>query len=127
MEEEESVWYPYEQGETISRVGPAGGYVLRDEEWGDPEDPEDADARVTLEQGGAETPGFYITATLYGWMHHTHRRDTAEEGQAAYETIIAELTRLILLIPYEEDGAAKVAQKARELSEEIAVFERRFA
>jgi hypothetical protein len=125
-EEYEGEWYPYEEGITINQTGPAGGYVLRDEELGDPEETEDADARLTLEQGRATAPGFYVTATLYGWMYHTHRTDTAEQGEAAYTETRAELEKMALLIPYEEDGAKNVEKKAALLLAAITTFEGRF-
>ena len=50
-EDYEPTWYAYEGGATINEVGPERGLIVRDEEFGDPEDDEEADARVTLEQG----------------------------------------------------------------------------
>lgn len=119
-------WYPYEQGETIGEIGPEGGYVLRDIEYGDPEDPEDADARLTVEQGKADAPGFPVTATLYGWMYHTVRYPTQVAADAGYEAMREELERLRELLPYEEDGPKKIQEKAAALTEAISSFEARF-
>ncbi len=126
FEPTESEWYPYEGGATINQVGGNGGFVLRDEELGDPEDPEGADARLTLEQGRADNPGFFVTAALYGWMLHTVRRDTAEEASSLYNELHAELTRLAGLLPYEEDGNKRIEAKTRLLNEAITILESRF-
>jgi len=119
-------WYPYESGATKDEIGPAQGYIMRDEELGDPDDSEDADARVTLEQGRAENPGFFVTATLYGWLFHTAYFPNEVEGNAGYETIKVELTALADLIPYEEDGAKRIQEKAQQLTEAVAAFEARY-
>ena len=123
----EAQWRPYEEGRTINAIGGANGYILRDEEWGDPEDTEAADARVTLEQGRAENPGFFVSAALYGWMFHTARYAQESAGSAAYSAIREELTNLVALIPYEEDGKKRIEEKAATLMEAIAAFEARFA
>ncbi|MDX1934873.1 MAG: hypothetical protein SFU56_19925 [Capsulimonadales bacterium] len=126
-EEAEAEWYPYEGGRTIHQLGGQGGYILEDEEFGDPSDPEAADARLTLEQGRAEEPGFFLTAAVYGWMLVTVRRETRGEADAAYRAMRAELTRLAALLPYEEDGPRQIDLKARELTEAVAAFEIRFS
>ena len=126
-EETDAEWYPYEGGSTIGQLGGQSGFVLRDEELGDREDPEAADARLTLEQGRADNPGFFLSAALYGWMLHTLRRETRDEANATYDLLREELTRLAGLLPYEEDGAKRIALKAQQLTEAIAAFETRFA
>ena len=120
-------WYAYENGETLNDLGPTNGTVLRDEELGEREDEDDTDARLTMEEGRAPATGFFLTATFYGWMYHTHQVATQAEGEAAYQAMKAELERMALLIPYEEDGAKGAADKAAHLTEAIAAFERRFA
>jgi hypothetical protein len=125
--EERAVWYPYAGGSTINTVGGAGGYVLRDEELGDPDDPEEADARLTLEQGRIDAPGFILTATLYGWLFHSVRYPDESEATAAYDAMRAELTAMSELIPYEEDGPKHITEKADKLGAAIAAFESRFA
>lgn len=124
-EEYEPSWYPYESGETIDEVGPERGLILRDEEFGDPEDEEDADARVTLEQGRAENPGWFVTATLYGWMFHTHPAADEAAATVAYDAIKVELTRLAALIPFEDDS--DVPGKVAALLEAVTAFEGRYA
>jgi hypothetical protein len=124
---EEVIWYPYAGGNSINRIGGSAGYILRDEELGDPDDPEEADARLTLEQGRADAPGFVLTATLYGWLFHTARYPAEAEAVAAYDAMRAELTAMSDLIPYEEDGAKRIAEKADKLATAVAAFESRFA
>jgi hypothetical protein len=126
-EETDAEWYPYEDGRTINQLGGQGGYVLRDEELGDPEDPEAADARLTLEQGRADNPGFFLTATIYGWMLTTVKRATQADANIDYDAMHVALTRLVGLLPYEEDGPKRIEAKARLLTDAIAAFESRFA
>lgn len=123
----EPEWYAYEDGRTKDDIGPASGYILRDEELGDPEDAEDADARVTLEQGRVENPGFFVTATLYGWLFHTARFINEAEGAAGYDAIKAELNDLAEMIPYEEDGAKRIQEKAEQLTAAVAAFEGKYS
>jgi hypothetical protein len=125
-DEYKPTWYPYENGTTIGEIGPEGGYVLRDEEYGDPDDDEDADARLTLEQGKADNPGFPLSATLYGWLFHVVRCDTQSEAEAAYSAMRSELEALRELLPYEEDGPKKIEKKAAILLEAITAFETKF-
>ena len=124
-EEYEGDWYGFDSGATINEYGEYG-VILRDEQLGDEDEPEDADARVTLEQGRAETPGFFITATLYGWLFVTAKRASQNEAEAVYEAMKTELVRLATLIPYEEDGKLRVQQKAQALTEAAGEFERQY-
>lgn len=124
-EDEGGEWYPYEGGDTLDKIGPEGGFVLRDEEYGDPEDPEDADVRLTLEQGRAENPGFFVTANLYGgWMYHVVRRTVEGEADALYDAMKPELEKLAGSIPMEDDR--DIQGKVQRLVESVADFERRF-
>lgn len=125
-EEELGEWYPYEDGDTINKIGPEGGYVLRDEEFGDPEEPEDADIRLTLEQGRVENPGFFVSANLYGgWMYHVVRRESEAEAVALYDALKPELERLAGMLPYE--GDRDIEGKARSLIEAVEELQQRFA
>ena len=117
-----SEWYAYEAGQSIGRRGSENGVILRDDEYGDPEDPEDADARITLERVGA-TPEYAITCGVYGWMFHTRFFESEEAAQAAFDLIKPELERLAGMIPYEEDR--DVEAKAKALGEASADFVRR--
>lgn len=125
-DEDAGIWYPYEDGDTINDVGPEGGYVLRDEEYGDPEDPEDADIRLTLEQGKAEDPGFFLTANLYGgWLYQVTKHTSEADAAARYEAVKPDLIRLAAMIPMEEDR--DIPGKVQKLTEAVADFEKRFA
>ena len=118
-----SEWYPYEAGRSIGRRGSENGVIVRDHEYGDPDDPEDVDARITLERGGATAP-YAITCGVYGWMFHTRFFESEEEAQAAFDAMKPELERLVGMIPYEEDR--DVEAKAKALGEASADFTRRF-
>ncbi|MBC8103596.1 MAG: hypothetical protein H7Z41_13545 [Cytophagales bacterium] len=125
MDDEAGSWYSYEGGDTINDLGPEGGYVLRDEELGDPEDLEDADARLTLEQGRADNPGYFLTANLYGgWMYHVVKRSTEAEAATLYEAFKPELVNLAAQIPMDDDR--DVPRKVQLLLEAVAAFEQRF-
>ena len=129
-------WHDYENGRTLGRRGPEGGTVLRDEELGEDaaassagndEDEEGpvADARLTLERVGDNA--FALTATLYGWMAHTHllAADDTDAALQAFDTMKAELARLARLLPYEDDR--DIDKKVRALNAAIDEFTRRFA
>ena len=124
-EDYDGEWYPFEDGATMSRDG-ENGFVLRDEQLGWEDEPEDADARLTLEQGRADRPGFFVTATLYAWLFVTAKYAGQTEAEAAYEAMKEDLVRLAALIPYEEDGK-RGEEKARALTEGVTAFERKFA
>lgn len=121
----EGEWYAFEGGASVNEDG-EHGVVLRDEELGDEEDPEATDARLTLEQGRAENPGFFVTATLYGWLFTVAKRQTAPEAHATYDAMQNDLSRMVLLIPYEEDGKKRIEQKAEALLQAVADFEERY-
>jgi hypothetical protein len=123
-DDSKSEWYPYEGGATVGQIGPAGGYVLRDEELGDPDEEEDADARLTLEQGRADNPGFFVTATLYSWLFHTHREAGEAAGVTTYEAMKRDLTELVSLMPMEDDR--DISGKVSRLNAAIADFEVRY-
>jgi hypothetical protein len=110
------VWYPHESGATIGRRGPEGGRVVQDLQLGDPNDPEDADARLTLESDGE---GHARTiANLYGgWLYLVIEQD-------AMQTLQPELERLAALIPWE--GERDVETRVRALMQEIEALENRF-
>ncbi len=103
-------WIATEGGATIGEPGPEGGRVLADSEWADPEDPEDADARLTLEEDGL---GFRSVAVLYGgWYFRSDWFPTRSAADTALETLRMDLERLAALIPYEEDSGIPAKVKA---------------
>lgn len=121
--EMDRTWYTYENGTTVGRRGPAEGSVRRDEEFGDEEEPEDADARATLE---ALTDGtFAVTANLYGgWLQETAIFATEETANVSFEDAKSELARLADLIPDEDDK--NIAAQVTALNQEVATFVARF-
>lgn len=129
MSDEEYIgeWYAYEGGATIGEPGQEGGTTLRDEEFGDPEDEEEAHARLTLERSDGDEPEFILTATLYGWMFSSRREPNEAVAHNDYDAMLGELERLSAMLPYEEDGPAEIERKSRELAAAIAAFEARFS
>jgi hypothetical protein len=122
----ESLWYSTEGGRNLGRPGIEGGYIQRDEELGDPLEPEDAQARITLEQKGIDDPLFYVTAQLYGgWLFLTVGRKTKTEAEAIYTKLRAELERLASLLPFEEEPDIEI--RATQVATESAALESRFA
>jgi len=132
-DQDQPVWHPYEDGSTMGRRGPEGGTVLSDEELGEnpaapPLDEEGhvQDARLTLER--APNGDLIYSATLYGWMAHTHVLPADTPGpiiESAFAAMKTELARLTTLLPYENDK--NVAAKAAALNHAIADFTTRFA
>ena len=124
----ESIWYSTEGGRTIGQLGMESGIILRDEELGNPEEPEDAEARITLEQGRVGNPGFFVTAQLYGgWLFLTVRREAKPDAEAIYDTLHAELERLAGIMPYEGEGQRDVVIRATRAAAEAAAVEARYA
>jgi hypothetical protein len=117
-------WYAYDGGATVGGRGPEGGVVLRDEELGDPDDPEYADARLTLERMTAEDR-FAVTAVLYGgWLGHTARFANEAAADSAYDAMSEELENLADLIPDETDKNVEAGVRA--LNEAAAAFVARY-
>ncbi|MBC8143445.1 MAG: hypothetical protein H7Y38_18610 [Armatimonadetes bacterium] len=115
---DERTWQPYEDGATMGQTGLVGGIITRDEELGDPEEPEDADARLTIE---TVPDGFAVTANLYGgWLQETARFGSESEAQSAFDAAKSELFHLADLIPDEEDGNIDAAVAT--LNREVAAF-----
>lgn len=124
----ESLWYSTEGGRNLGKPGIEGGYIQRDEELGNPEEPEDAEARITLECVADEPRHFFVTAQLYGgWLFLTVRRETLPEAEEIYDTLRAELERLAGIMPYEGEGQRDVVIRAARAAEEAAAVERRYA
>jgi hypothetical protein len=104
-EEFEPVWYPYEAGVTAGKRGPEGGVVLSDEELGDPEDPEDADARLTLERSDK---GFSLVGNLYGgWLYVVAEVADETDARRNLEELRGDLETLSAAIPMEDSRDVK--------------------
>lgn len=125
-ESPQRIWYSTNGGRNIDALGPESGYILRDEELGDPEEPEDADARITLEHGRVENPGFFVTAQLYGgWFFVTVHRSTQADVEALYAALRSDLETLAALLPYE--GERNMESKLATLNQTIAALEARYS
>lgn len=111
----------------MGQAGPEGGIVLRDEEYGNPDDPEEAHARLTLERAANSASGFILTATLYGWMFITRPVPDQTQAEAGYTAMRSDLEQLSTLFPYEEDGPALIQKKAQDLTNAITAFENRYS
>jgi hypothetical protein len=110
-------WIATEGGATIGEPGPEGGRVLADAEWADPDDPEDADARLTLEEDGL---GFRTVAVLYGgWYSRSDWFFNRSEADQALEILRTDLERLAAMIPYE--GEPNIPERVKLLLD--AAFE----
>jgi len=120
-------WLPYDNGRTVGVYGPEGGFVLRDEEFRDPDEPEDADARLTLEQLpvslAGSGPAFALTATLYsGWLMHPWRVGDEATARAAFDATKPELAALAAMIPDEDDR--DIAARVETLNRAAEAFTR---
>jgi len=106
-------WIATEGGATIGAPGPEGGRVIADSEWADPDDPEDADARLTIESA---EDGFRVIGQIHGgWFRRFEKFTDLAAAEAGAEWFRATLERLSGMIPYEEDR--DVPRKVRALIE----------
>lgn len=119
-------WYVYEGGQTRGKSGPESGIIVADEEWGDPDDDEDADGRLTLEQSRGDAGGFIVSSTLYGWMYHATTASTEDDARRIYEAMRHDLESLSEMLPYEEDGPRRIEEKTATLLGAIAAFEAKY-
>ena len=78
-----------------------------------------AGARITLESDGQTSP-FAITCGIYGGVVHTSFFGTESEAQVEFESVRAELSRIICAIPLPADP--EVDSKSRVVSESISEF-----
>ena len=124
IEETIELWYPYENGDTIGEVGFDGGIILRDEEYGDPNDAEYADARLTLERGGIGLESRRLTANLYGWLQAQRDYPAEAKALADFDHLKGELSRLADLIPDEDDRT--IALQVETLGRELDVLKHTF-
>ena len=119
---EEREWYNYDNGKTAGKRGLVDGRILLDAEYGDAEEPEDADARVTLE---STADGYAVTANLYGgWLQETARFADEAAARVAFDAAKAQLSDLAALIPDESERNMDTAIAS--LNTDIATFVSRF-
>ena len=109
-------WYTFDSGKSIGQRGSESGLIVRDEEHGD-------GARITLEREGQTAP-FAITCGIYGWMVHTRFFGTESEAQSEFDSMRAELSRILSTIPL--TTGTEVNSKSRAVSESLSEFVRRF-
>lgn len=109
-------WNAFDNGRSIGQRGSESGTIVRDEEHGD-------GARITLEQDGKTAP-FAITCGIYGWMVHTRFFGTESEAQTEFDSMRAELVRIVGTIPLATDPEidAKIRVVSQSLSEFIEKF-----
>jgi hypothetical protein len=112
---QQSGWYRFDAGSSIGESGSDNGIILRDEEYVE-------GARITLERDGY-TP-FAITCGIYGWMVHTCFFSTEQEANEAFESMKAELERIIDLIPLRDDPEA--GRQMPVLQDTLDAFTRQF-
>src|SRR5262245_2840623 len=91
-------WHPFNDGKSIGEQGSERGIIVRD-------DDDSQGARITLERGGTTAP-FAITCGIYGWMVHTRFFGTELKAESEFETMQAELSRIISIIPLAADPEA---------------------
>jgi hypothetical protein len=107
---------------TVEQAAPAasgseGGTIVMDQEhepWG---------ARITLERDTKVAPAA-ITCGLYGWMFHTRYFADLELAQREYEGMKADLSKLVSLVPFENDP--NVRAKRATLTAAISEFVERY-
>jgi len=109
-------WYTFDNGKSIGQRGSESGLIVRDEEHG-------GGARITLEREGKTAP-FAITCGIYGWMVHTRFFGTESEAQREFESMRAELSRIISTIPLVADS--EVDSKSQVVTDCISEFVERF-
>jgi hypothetical protein len=109
-------WYAFDSGKSIGQPGSESGSIIRDEEHG-------SGARITLERDARHAP-FAITCGIYGWMVHTRFFGTEPKAQTEFESMRAELSRIISTIPSATDP--DVDSKMPAISESLSGFVRKF-
>jgi hypothetical protein len=86
--ENQSAWYPFDDGATVGTQGSERGTIIRDEEH-------PAGARITLERGGVNAP-FAIMCGIHGRMVHTVFARTERESLTTYEAMKIRLAVIAL-------------------------------
>lgn len=109
-------WYAFDSGNSIGQHGSESGVIIRDEEHG-------SGARITLERECSSAP-FAITCGIYGWMVHTRFFGAESEAQSEFESMRAELSNIISVIPLASDPDSDF--KMRAVSDSLSEFVTRF-
>jgi hypothetical protein len=80
-------------------------------------------ARITLERDCKVAPAS-ITCGLYGWMFHTRYFSDLDLARREYELMKAELSKLVALVPFDDDP--NVRPKSTALRDAISEFVERY-
>lgn len=80
-------------------------------------------AHITLERETRVAP-FAITCGIHGWMVHRRFFGTEEEAEAEFDTMNADLARLVGMVPSQSDP--QVNAKAQTVARAIMDFMRRY-
>jgi len=80
-------------------------------------------ARITLERGTRVAP-FSITCGIDGWMVHRRFFGTEQEAEAEFDTMNADLARLVGMVPLQSDP--QINAKAQTVARAIMDFMRRY-
>jgi hypothetical protein len=98
------IWYPFDNGNSIGKLGSENGIIIRDEEHPD-------GARITLERDGKIAP-FSITCGIYGWMVHTRFFSTEDEAEQEFDKMQVSLDEILRKIPFMDDPELDAKLKA---------------
>lgn len=109
-------WHLFENSESIGQRGSENGIIIRDEEHDD-------GARITLERDGDVAP-YAITCGIYGWMFHTRFFGTEAGAQREFQSMQAEIVKILASIPLTSDPHAEA--KSLVATESISEFVRQF-
>jgi hypothetical protein len=109
-------WLPFNNGTSIGQTGSESGIIIRDDEHHD-------GARITLERDGQVAP-YSVTCGIYGWMVHTRFLGSEVEAQYEFECMRSELTKIIGMIPLNNDP--DVDSMGYSVTEAIAGFVEKF-
>ncbi|MDR1539419.1 MAG: hypothetical protein LBU32_15750 [Clostridiales bacterium] len=83
-----ALWYLYDDGATIGKVGSCSGIIVRDSEF-------NAKARLTAESGSALSP-YSVTCHVYGVLLHTVKYQNNAVADAAYDRMKVDVERYVI-------------------------------
>lgn len=98
------IWYPFDGGDSIGKLGSENGIIVRDGEHID-------GARITLERDGVVAP-YSITCGIYGWMLHTRFFSNQNEAQQEFDRMQVSLDEILRKIPRRDDPDADAKMEA---------------
>src|ERR1700730_4105869 len=89
------IWHPFDNGNSIGKLGSENGIITRDAEHID-------GARITLERDGGIAQ-FSITCGIYGWMVHTRYFSNEAEAQQEFDKMQVSLDEILRKAPFDDD------------------------